>query len=81
MRRADEIDPTNPRGPNPAGHILKLIPPEGPDGALDHAADVFSWEMLLLAGQPGVDAGTEPSAEDGGLVNPDNLAFDSRGQL
>jgi secreted PhoX family phosphatase len=50
MRRADEIDPTNPRGPNPAGHILKLIPPEGPDGALDHAADVLSWEMLLLAG-------------------------------
>ena len=84
MRGADETDPANPRGPNPAGHILELIPPEGPDGASDHAADVFSWEMLLLAGQPGIDAGAEHSAdtgEAGWLVNPDNLAFDSRGRL
>jgi uncharacterized protein len=77
-RGAGETDPMNPRGPNPAGHILELIPPEGPDGASDHAADVFSWEMLLLAGQPGVDA---RASEANWFVNPDNLAFDSRGRL
>ncbi len=84
MRGAGETDPTNPRGPNPAGHILELIPPEGPDGASNHAADVFSWELLLLAGQPAVDAGADTSMaadEAGWFVNPDNLAFDYRGRL
>ena len=84
LRGSSDTDPTNPRGPNPAGHILELIPPERPDGALDHAADVFSWETLLLAGKPGVHAGTDYGAgtgEAGWFVNPDNLAFDSRGRL
>jgi hypothetical protein len=77
FRGAAQTDGPNPRGPNLSGHILELIPPGG--AGVDHGAERFLWNILLLAGQPR-SANSAVSA-DGWLANPDNLAFDSRGRL
>ncbi|MBN8531619.1 MAG: PhoX family phosphatase [Alphaproteobacteria bacterium] len=70
----------NPRTPNPHGHILELIPPSA-----DHAAEVFRWEIFLLAGDP-FDAASgaryaEGIARNDYFSSPDNLAFDPQGRL
>jgi secreted PhoX family phosphatase len=41
-------DRANPRGPNPYGHILEFT-----EAGNDAAADRFSWEVFILAGDPG----------------------------
>jgi len=41
-------DAANPRGPNPYGHILEFTEAEG-----SAAARRFSWEVFILAGDPG----------------------------
>jgi secreted PhoX family phosphatase len=47
-RRVDSsVDAVNPRAPNPSGHIVELA--ERND---DPASDEFSWDILLLAGNP-----------------------------
>jgi len=83
-RKADATDAVNPRGPNPFGHIIELLPP-GSDGARDHAALEFDWEIFILAGNPG-DArhGAQyhsKVSEDGWFAAPDNVAFDPHGRL
>ena len=65
-RGAAYVDGPNPRGPNPAGHILELVPPST-GGKVHHEATTVRWEMLLLAG--------------GDFANPDNAAFDRYGRL
>ncbi len=81
-RRADAA---NPRQPNPAGHILEILPPGG-DGARDHVADEFQWNVFLLAGDPQAPPaqrgryGDNTSAH-GWFCNPDNFAFDPGGRL
>ncbi len=74
----------NPRHPNPAGHILELLPP-GRDGSRDHWSDRFNWDLLLQAGAPaGIEQPGqygEPLASGDWFANPDNLAFDGRGRL
>ena len=51
-----------------AGWIMKLIETEN-----DPAALTFSWEMIAIGGEP-TDGGI-------GFANPDNLEFDSQGNL
>lgn len=83
-RGADNLNPANPRAENKWGHIVELIPP-GVGADADHAADGFTWDLLVLAGDPAkpeigatFNPGTTP---DGWFATPDNLAMDARGRL
>ena len=84
-RQAKEVSAANPRAQNKFGHILELIPPGGPGREADHTAEVFGWEVFLLAGNPADPSQgaryLAPVGEDGWLVNPDNLAVDPKGRL
>ncbi len=86
-RPPDRTDPANPRGPNPYGHVLELVPPAAPGGTggRDHAAPEFAWDVFLRAGdprEPGHGAAYHPGVTaDGWLMGPDNAAFDGRGRL
>jgi secreted PhoX family phosphatase len=80
----EQVNVANPRGPNPHGHILELIPP-GADGARDPSADSFAWDILVLCGDP---AKPEDSAlfhpdtsAAGWFTDPDNLSVDPQGRL
>ncbi|MCP4329825.1 MAG: PhoX family phosphatase [Alphaproteobacteria bacterium] len=83
-RSSGRADAVNPRGPNPYGHIVELLPP-GLDGDRDHGAGAFGWEILLLAGDPRAaeaDATYHTAVSDRGwLAAPDNCTFDRRGRL
>ena len=83
-RKANQIDAVNPRPNNRHGHILEMIPP-GRGADADHAAQQFSWEIPLMAGNPAKDSdGAKYNAgvsSNGWLSNPDNCAFDSKGRL
>lgn len=81
---AEQADAANPRGPNPHGHILELIPP-GKNGARDSSAEMFGWDVFVLCGDPA-------NPEDGALfhpettaagwfTDPDNLSVDPQGRL
>lgn len=69
----------NPRNANRDGHVLELIE----DGD-DVRATRFRWNVLLVCGSP-----SDPTTYFGGFPKdkvspiscPDNLAFDSRGEL
>jgi len=83
-RTGDKVDAANPRAGNRYGHILELIPP-GEGSLRDHAADVFLWNIFLLAGDP-----DDPShgavyhpavSKNGWLACPDNGAIDHKGRL
>jgi secreted PhoX family phosphatase len=90
-RKAEATDAVNPRGPNPFGHIVELLPPgTESEGATApearHDAGRFRWNVLLLAGDPRNPAhGAQyhpAQAEEGvWLAAPDNVAFDNRGRL
>ena len=83
-RRADNLNVVNTRAENRQGHLVELIPPgEGP--AVDHAADRFGWDILVLCGDPskpeqGASFHPETSA-NGWFSTPDNIAFDPQGRL
>lgn len=76
----DETDAANPRAANPCGHILELTPPDG-----DHAAAEFSWDIFILAGNPGKPAHQTHYHADisayGWFAAPDNCAFDNAGRI
>ncbi len=77
--------PAAPRAPNPFGHIVELLHP-GEDGARDHTATSFTWDILFLAGDIDGEAegkGVYPQGvtKAGALVQPDNLVFDPQGRL
>ncbi|MEP4378829.1 MAG: PhoX family phosphatase [Alphaproteobacteria bacterium] len=79
-RKAGDEDAANPRGPNPFGHIVELSPPDGDHGALD-----FTWDILVLAGDPadpesGSKWGPETSG-NGWFGSPDNCTVDGQGRL
>ncbi|MFE2755954.1 PhoX family protein [Actinosynnema sp. NPDC059335] len=69
----------NPRLNNRHGHVLELEERRG-----DNTATSFSWKLLLVCGDP-----TSPDTYFGGydktqvspISCPDNVAFDSRGNL
>lgn len=78
-RKPEEVDGPNPRPNNKFGHILELTALDD-----DHEADVFAWEIFMLCGDP-QSADTYFGGFDKDAVcaigNPDNIAFDSRGNL
>ncbi|TXL72324.1 PhoX family phosphatase [Vineibacter terrae] len=84
-RKDSEINPANPRAANVHGHILAMMPPGGRGKDADHAADVFTWTIPILAGDPSKPeqgAKYHPGTSPGGWFSaPDNVAFDSQGRL
>lgn len=84
MRRLLKTNPPNPRAPNPHGHIIALQPPVVAGGS-DHAAERFTWDVVMLAGNPDrllhrAEYAGEVS-KHGWFANPDNLAIDAEGYL
>jgi secreted PhoX family phosphatase len=79
-----EANAGNPRPRNAHGHIIELIPPRV-GNAVDHAAaEGGRWEIFLMAGKPGQDAGARyhrATSDQGWLSCPDNCAFDSKGRI
>ena len=68
----------NPRNANKDGHVVEMIPRGG-----DHTARRFTWNLLLICGDPDT-AGTYFGGYEGPVSPiscPDNVAFDSRGTL
>ncbi len=84
-RKKDQVDGPNPRAANEHGHILEMIPPGGRGADKDHTATKFTWDILLLAGNPtksGDGARYHPAVGAGDWLScPDNVAFDTRGRL
>ncbi|SDD08339.1 hypothetical protein SAMN04489747_0124 [Auraticoccus monumenti] len=71
-------DPANPRNANKNGHVIEITERR-------NRADstVFDWNLLIVCGMP-EDAGTYFGGWDGPVApisSPDNLAFDSEGNL
>ena len=79
-RRAEQVDPANPRADNRFGHIVEMIPPNG-----DHAANSFKWEILVKCGDPSVAAVgatfNPNTTKDGWFGMPDNCAVDAQGRV
>lgn len=84
IKRGDEGQPVggpNPRAKNQYGQILRWQ-----ETGSDAAAMDFAWDLFVVAGNPGVHAGTP----QGGSTNinpqnmfnsPDGLGFDAAGRL
>ncbi|MGL5809769.1 MAG: PhoX family protein [Nocardioides sp.] len=78
--KPDKEGPTepNPRPANKDGHVVEIVPSGG-----DHTADGFEWNLLLICGDPAT-AGTYFGGYQGEvspIACPDNVAFDSEGNL
>ncbi|WP_308282856.1 PhoX family protein [Pseudonocardia nigra] len=77
--RTAPADEANPRVENKHGHVIELIETKG-----DHTGTTFGWSILLVCGDP-----DDPSTYFGGydksqvspITSPDNVAFDSHGNL
>ncbi len=84
LRKPDQVDAANPRGPNNFGHIIEIVPP-AVNGNPDHTATECRWNFFLIAGNPanpGHGARYHgPVSSNGWLACPDNLAFDPRGRI
>jgi secreted PhoX family phosphatase len=83
-RRSEQVSRPNPRAANAHGHIVEIIPPGAGTDKVDHAATEAKWDIFLLAGKPGVDAGARyhrATSDQGWLSCPDNCAFDSKGRI
>jgi uncharacterized protein len=74
-------DSVNPRANNRWGHIVEIEEVGG-----DHTAEDFTWEIFILCGDGknpahgAFFAGYDPS-QVSALAAPDNITFDSRGNL
>lgn len=80
----ETVNVANPRGPNPYGHLLELVPPGAPEKP-DHAADNYRWDVFVLGGDPAVptdEARYHPDVtENGWFTDPDNIGVDPAGRL
>lgn len=89
-RTAETLNAANPRARNTAGHVLEIVPP-GVHGKRDHTSNQFRWNTFLLGGNPNAEAPAERGAygqvypgnisAHGWFANPDNVAFDQRGNM
>lgn len=74
------VDEVNPRVENRDGHVVEIIEDGG-----DQTATTFTWNLLLVAGDPATDPNTYfsgyPLDKVSPISCPDNLAFDSVGNL
>ena len=79
-RTAEQIDNANPRADNKFGHVIEMTPPDG-----DHAADKFTWDILVKCGDPSIaEVGASFSSattKNGWFGMPDNCAIDADGRL
>ncbi len=80
-RSAADVHGANPRPSNRHGHIIEIAEADG-----DATATRFTWEIFLLCGDPAAAGdGVYAAGIDPALVSPiscpDNIAFDSRGNL
>jgi secreted PhoX family phosphatase len=79
-RKKGNENAANPRAENAFGHIIEMTAP-----GKDHAADRFTWGLLVKCGDPSiaeVGAMWSPSTSaDGWFASPDNCAFDTEGRL
>ncbi|WP_313813618.1 PhoX family phosphatase [Glutamicibacter sp.] len=70
----------NPRVANRDGHVIELT-----EAGNDATATKFTWNILLVAGDPKVNSSTYfsgyPAEKVSPISCPDNLAFDSQGNL
>ena len=73
-------DEANPRSQNRDGHIVELIEHRG-----DATAERFTWNLLMLCGDPARGGATYfsgyPAEKVSPISCPDNLAFDTEGNL
>ena len=73
------VDRANPQANNAFGHIIEWTEAGG-----DHAALSFRWDIFMLCGRPDDEtayfAGF-PKDQVSPIGSPDNLAFDTRGNL
>ncbi|NVM97279.1 PhoX family phosphatase [Arthrobacter sp. SDTb3-6] len=73
-------DEANPRTGNRDGHIVEITENRG-----DTTATTFNWTLLMLCGDPATNTGTYfsgfPAARVSPISCPDNLAFDTQGNL
>ena len=74
------VDEANPVVGNRDGHVIEMC-----EAGDDHTATTFGWNILLLAGDPRVSSSAYFSGFPKELVSPiscpDNVAFDSEGNL
>jgi uncharacterized protein len=79
-RRPEQVDRANPRPQNSFGHIIEMTAPDG-----DHAAEVFTWDMLVKCGDPAIaEVGAlwnPATSADGWFACPDNCVVDGQGRL
>lgn len=77
---AEAATEPNPRNTNRDGHVVEIV--EDRD---DAAARTFSWNLLLVAGDPATNGSTYfagyPKEKVSPISCPDNLAFDAEGNL
>ncbi|WP_344008529.1 PhoX family phosphatase, partial [Isoptericola halotolerans] len=73
-------DEANPRSSNRHGHIVEMIEDGG-----DQTATTFTWNLLIVCGDPEVDDTTYfsgfPADKVSPISCPDNVAFDTDGNL
>ena len=76
---ASPLDEANPVTGNRFGHVIELTETAGQSGT------TFGWSILLLCGDPATNANTYFAGFPSELVSPiscpDNVAFDSEGNL
>lgn len=70
----------NPRANNRSGHVIEIT-----EDRNSVASKTFTWDLLLVCGDPAVDNSTYFAGFDPKQVSPiscpDNVAFDSKGNL
>ena len=82
--RRTEANGPNPRPRNAHGQVVEMIPPGAGTARVEHTSLEGRWEIFLLAGKPGHDAGARyhrATSDQGWLSCPDNCAFDNKGRI